>query len=435
MLRNDHTRPTTTLHRPRTARVLLALAVGLALAGVGLAAASGPAAADGTRAANTTVVNGTVTVDGSPAAANVTVTPLTAGMRRAGDPVTARATDGRFAVRAPAASQYAVRVRHGDLAHYALTSGPAVRIELGATLGGRVLAPNGSALSGAQVQVLSGLGPTVGVVETDAEGRFSVGPLRPDRRYRLRVRHEGVPYTRTVRTGNGSVELRLREPTDDRGVLRAAGGQPAGHVVQIRAPRNGSRVTVVETLTLENTADRPFLGRVTVAVPRDAAVLGARYRGREINYRHNGSRVEVGALVTPTETTRISVAYRIEGRTFEKPLATRTGSLAVALDGYAVRNVSHSANLAPGDAPVELLVNDGPVGPGDTVRVDLDGGNGTSGGTDAAGAGTTGRTSAAGSDGSDGEDGTPTPEDPPIALLSAGFLVVVVGGLVAYRTL
>lgn len=373
-----------------------------------------------------TPVDGTVTVaNGTADGEMVTITPMDGNYQRADDPVNTTVSGGSFSADAPDAPLYFVRLRHDDAAHYALSrNGSQVTFDLSETVSGRVVGPNGTARENVSVALQSELGPVVNATTTDADGHFAFGPVRADANYTVEVRYRGAPYRRAVRTGTNAtnVTVRTRSPTDDSGVLTATttANQPAGHLLRVVAPPNASaRPTVVETLTLRNTGDRPFVGPVSISLPENVSVFAGMYRGQRVPVTPDGNTVTVDASVAAGDTARVGVAYALDGRTLTKPVAYSPDRVAVVMQGYEADAVDHSSNLRVGDAPIAMLTNAGQLENGETIRVTLpsDASSASSGSTATAAA---------------GGDSNTMPRFPAVELGSL-LAAVVVGGIFAYR--
>lgn len=363
-------------------------------------------------------VTGTVAVvDGSATGDQVKVTPLTPNQKRAGPTVNTTVEDGRFRARNLAdASRYFVQLVHNDTAHYAMaTNGSAVSFDLSAPVRGRFVDENGSAIENQRFLVVSEYGPLVRRASTGPNGTFSLGPLQPNHTYHLRYVRAGIPYNETIRTGADATNVTVitRDPTNDTDVLAARGGTPASHVLRLQSPDNGSQV--VETVTLQNTGERPFVGSVPVRIPSDVDATSAMYEGKRIPVRQDGRTVTIRATVAPGDRVRMGVSYPLSGRHLNRTLRYDADVAAVALTGYSLSNVEHSGTLEATDAPVPLLVARNVSGP-EQVWVRLpDRPKGANGGQ--------------ASDAPSDPGGTPT------GWLFGGLLAGIGGALVAYRVL
>ncbi|WP_458185595.1 carboxypeptidase-like regulatory domain-containing protein [Haladaptatus sp. NG-WS-4] len=380
--------------------------------------------AAGGAAQNAVSVSGTVSVENGTANGDtVTVTPLDKTYRRAGTAVNATVSDGSFnAKNVTKAPLYYVRLQHDGLSHYVLTQNTSdVSFELGASISGRVVTENGSAISNARLLLLSPSGPPVAQINASENGTFDIGPLKPNTTYTLRMQRAGVPHKKTITTGANASDVRFvaREPTANESNLTVSGGNPASHVVQISPRRNASGLTVVETLTLNNTGDRPFAGKVHVGLPEGANVTGAMYRDQRTSFTTEGDSVVVNATVAANDSTRIGVAYQLDGRTFDKTVRHDTDTVAVTLRGYNLSMVSHSSNLRPGNAPFPMLTNATAIQSGDQLRVNVP--------TDARQTTTSAANQSESNESGDSEF--------PVAVLALSFLSIVLGGILAYRAL
>ncbi|WP_158059499.1 carboxypeptidase regulatory-like domain-containing protein [Halorussus halophilus] len=390
------------------------LVLGLVLASIAFATVVGA----------TTTVNGTVTVEnGTADGANVTVTPMTQGFKKMDDPVRTTVDGKQFSADVPDAPLYLVEVVHDGAVHSeVLRNETAVSMRLNRSLSGTVVNETGEPRTNATVQLVSGTGYSVDRTKVGQSGTFEFGPLQSNQSYRIQVVADGVPYLRTINTSETStVTIETPPPTDDKSVLNVSGGNPANHVLQVLAPQNASQSpTVVETLTLRNTGDRPYVGTVTVVTPNGSKPYSAMFQGRQTSYRQTSRGVEINVTVPANSSARIGVAYDINGRTFKKTFGHNSTTVAVVLRGYEPKKVNHSANLEVGDSPIPLLTNTEPITNGDTVRLELTAPNTSGSGTNDAE-----QASA---------ESNSMPTFPAIPLLG-GLVAIVGGGFVAYRVL
>lgn len=400
------------MRRPSAGRLVAVLVVVGCLALVPVAAA-------------TTPISGTITVeDGSADGTQVEVVPLSRQGQRSGDSVTATVDGSSFAVDAPDAPRYAVRIAYGGATHYELLQNRTrVDITLAAHVSGRVVAANGTPERAAVIELVDQSGFVVDTYRTNASGRFAFGPLEPDESYQLRVRVDGAAYRRTIDpTAVDSVEITALPPTDDASVLAVANRSPTGHVVQLVAPQNASGApSAIETIALANRGDRPFAGAVTVRLPDGASPYAAMVGGERTEYRRTDAGVRVNVSIPANGSIRVGAAYDLDGTTFRKRVGRDTPSLAVVLRGYDPAAVSHSGNLRSGSAPIPMLVTSEPLDAGDAIRVDL------------AGA----RTNASASTGgsrveTSASESASIPPFPGVAILG-GIVGAVLAGLGAYR--
>jgi hypothetical protein len=381
-------------------------------------------------ASATTTVGGTVTVDGGSAdGARVEVVPLTEQQQRTDDAVTTTVEGASFSVEAPDAPAYAVRIEHEGATHYeVLQNRTRVEVELSQQLSGRVVDADGTAQSGAVVELIDENEFVVDTKRTNETGAFAFGPLEPDETYELRTTVGNAAYRRTVDpSADGNVTVTALPPTNDTSVLGVANRTPTGHVVQIVPPANDSEApSVVETIAFENPSDRPFLGTVTVGLPADASAYAAMVDGSGAEYRRTDAGVELNVSVPANGSTQVGAAYDLTGTRFEKEVRRNTTSLAVVLQGYDPSRVRHSSNLRTGSAPIPLLTTNESLATGTTISVDV------------AGARTNATGSTAGSDStanavepSSSESGS-IPSFPGAPILAGVFGAVAVG-LGAYR--
>ncbi|QCC46449.1 carboxypeptidase-like regulatory domain-containing protein [Halobellus limi] len=381
-------------------------------------------------ASATTTVGGTVTVDGGSAdGARVEVVPLTEQQQRTDDAVTTTVEGTSFSVEAPDAPAYAVRIEHEGATHYeVLQNRTRVEVELSQQLSGRVVDADGTAQSGAVVELIDENEFVVDTKRTNETGAFAFGPLEPDETYELRTTVGNAAYRRTVDpSADGNVTVTALPPTNDTSVLGVANRTPTGHVVQIVPPANDSEApSVVETIAFENPSDRPFLGTVTVGLPADASAYAAMVDGSGAEYRRTDAGVELNVSVPANGSTQVGAAYDLTGTRFEKEVRRNTTSLAVVLQGYDPSRVRHSSNLRTGSAPIPLLTTNESLATGTTISVDV------------AGARTNATGSTAGSDStanavepSSSESGS-IPSFPGAPILAGVFGAVAVG-LGAYR--
>ncbi len=379
---------------------------------VSLVIVPGAAAAD---------VTGTVTVaDGSADGDAVTVAPLDDGFQTVADPVETTVDNGSFSYETvDNASMYYVRLEHDDTFHYALVSeGDSPTFTLNQTVSGDLVDENGSPVSNATINVTSQSGPPVDQVNASDDGTFTVGPLQPNREYPLRIQANGAVYNRTLTTGNDTedVTFELPSPTSDRDVLGLGGGQPANHYLQVGPTNNGTGLFVIDVLSMENGADRPYVGDVEVNVPTDAEVVTAMVGDQRAPVEQANGTATVDASIGEGTTTEVAVFYRLEGWTVEKTVDHDVEQFAVAFAEYDLSQVEFSDNLVEGDAPIPIVTNDAPLEAGDQISVTVDSDRGDT---------MPGNESVGGSQS----------DDLPVGLLAAGFLAVVVGGLAAYRYL
>jgi hypothetical protein len=385
-------------------------------------------------AAGATPISGTVTVEnGTADGANVTVTPMTQGFQQAAKPVRTQVDGNQFSVDAPDAPLYLVQVVHGGSVHYeVLRNETSASMTLNQSLSGTVVNASGEPRTDAAVELVSASGYSVDRTKVDSNGTFSFGPLKPNATYRVQVTVDGVPYVRTLTTpgagatnGTDSITVETPPPTDDESVLNVSGGNPASHVVQVLAPQNASQSpSAVETLTLRNEGDKPFVGSVELVAPKGAQPYAAMFQGRQTDYQKTPRGISLNVTVPANSTARVGVAWDLQGRTLEKQFGRDADSVAVVFRGYQPENVTHSENLKAGDAPIPLLTNTEPIAANDTIRLDLPAVTGSASAS-GNGSGTSAQASA---------ESNSMPEFPALALFG-GLIATVAGGFVAYRVL
>lgn len=343
----------------------ITLAIGLVVASIAFVAVAGAA----------TPITGTVTVEnGTADGAQVTVTPMTQNFRQANDAVRTEVDGNQFSVDAPDAPIYLVQVVHGGGVHYeVLQNETSVSMTLNRSLSGQVVDTAGEPHANATVELLSETGYSVDRARTDQNGSFEFGPLKPNASYRVEVTVDDVPYTRTVTTDEDrSVTMETRPPTDDSSVLNVSGGDPASHIVQVMAPQNATQsVSVVETLALQNTGDRPYVGNVTIVAPEGATPYGAMAREEQTDYHETPRGVEITVTIPANSSARAAVAWDLQNQTVRKQFGHDTDSIAVVFQGYQLSDVNHSSNLESSDAPAELLTNSEPITENDTIELEL----------------------------------------------------------------
>ncbi|ELY64007.1 carboxypeptidase-like regulatory domain-containing protein [Natronococcus jeotgali] len=364
--------------------------------------------------------SGTVTVeDGSADGANVTVAPLNGSSQLAADPVETTVENGSFSYDLiEGASTYFVQLEHGNLSHYQLiTDGEEPAFVLNETASRTLVAEDGQPVSNATVNVTSEFGPDVGQVTTNEDGSVTLDSLQPDRTYALEIEANGARYRELISTGNGTTDetTELAEPTGDRDELRLGGGQPANHVMQVGPTESGDGLFVVETVSLENGADRPFVGPVDFEVPTDAEVVLGMVRDERADVETENGTATVNASIEANETAEVSVFYQLENRDLEKAVGYDVEQFALSFQEYDLNQVESSENLVEADAPMPMLTNADALAADEQIAVSID----EDGGAVA----------------SDELDDDSQGGDLPLGLLSVAFVAIVVGGLVAYRRL
>jgi len=137
--------------------------------------------------------------------------------------------------------------------------------------------------------------------------------------YTLEIEANDADYERVVSTGNDTTDrtFELPTPTTDRDALTLSGGQPVNHLLRVGPTQNGSGLFVVETVSVENGADRPFAGNVSFAVPSDAEVVTAMVNNERTAVSRTNDTAAVETMISPQEPTTVDVFYRLEDQTFE----------------------------------------------------------------------------------------------------------------------
>jgi len=418
------------MHSKHTQSLTLVLTLLVATAFAPVALSTGAVA----QTQQTVTVSGDVVVENESVAGDrITITPLTQQFQQAGQQVQTTVSAGSYSASGVAnAPLYFVRLQHDGAAHYRLVSDPSgVDFRLDASLSARVVTDEGEPVANRTLFVLSSLGPPVQQVTTDENGTFTAGPLRSNATYRVSARVKGAPYRWTVATNRTEpARLVVRDPTRNESVLTATGGNPASHVIQPQSNPTGG-TTVVETLTLRNTGNRPFAGGVTINLPANATGVEARVGNQTMPTRRVDGGVQVNASLAAGATRRLAVRYTVSDDRLAKPLAHDTERVAVVLQGANVSQVETSANLAPGDSPIPLLTNDDPLSAGEEISVTLPDRSGSSMSTGGQSSGGSDAVEDAGAGSGGGSD---APDLPSAALLGA-LVVTVVAGIGAYRFL
>lgn len=375
-------------------------------------------------------ISGTVTTDnGSVDGANVTIAALSENFTAVADPVRTSVSGSSFSAEVPDAPIHVVRVATGGGIHYAvLREANTTTIALNASITGRVVDNNSEGRANTTVELVDEDGFAVDRTATGTNGTFEFDPIESNTSYQLRVSADGIPYQKTVNTtaGNNYVNVTTLAPTDDDSVLSVANRSPAGHVLQVLAPPNASTMpSVVETISLRNTRDRPYIGNVSINVPPNAEPYSGMVDGETAQYRRVDSAIRLNLTVPANSTTQVGVAYDLRNTSFEKTLRRNTTRIAVVMQGYNVSEVNHSANLREGNASIPLLTNEDPLAADDTISVNFSEAN-SGPNMDL---GTPSRASANATAPSESSSLTPFPTVP----IFGGLAVIIVGGLVAYR--
>ncbi|EMA46872.1 hypothetical protein C448_05753 [Halococcus morrhuae DSM 1307] len=376
-------------------------------------------------------ISGTVTTDnGTADGANVTIAAVSENFTAVGDPVTTTVSESSFAAEVPDAPVHIVRVATGGGTHHAvLRETNSTTIALNAAITGRVLDDGSEGRANTTVELVDASGFAVDSTLTGDNGTFAFDPVESNESYRLRVSADGIPYQETVNTtvGEQNVTVATPAPTDDPSALSVANRSPAGHVLQVLAPQNESGVpSVVETISLHNTGERPFVGNVTIDVPADAQPYSGMVAGERAQYRRTEGGVRLNLTVPANGTTQAGVAYDLQNESFVKTLRRNATRLAVVMQDYNVSAVAHSENLRVGNASISLLTNDEPLRANDTISVNVSGARAEGPHMDL---GTPSTASANASAPSESSSLTPFPTVP----IFGGLAAVVVSGLVAYR--
>jgi|AntDeeMinimDraft_6_1070357.scaffolds.fasta_scaffold00021_2 hypothetical protein len=364
-------------------------------------------------------VSGTVTVaDGSADGETVTIAPLDPSNELVGNATETTVEDGSFTYESvEGAITYFVELEHEGSTHYALVDeGEQPTLVLNDTISGELVDENGTPISNATITVTSQHGPEVTQVNT-TDGSFTIGPVQPDRMYTLEIEANDADYERVVSTGNDTTDrtFELPTPTTDRDALTLSGGQPVNHLLRVGPTQNGSGLFVVETVSVENGADRPFAGNVSFAVPSDAEVVTAMVNNERTAVSRTNDTAAVETMISPQEPTTVDVFYRLEDQTFEKPVGYDVEQLAIQFAEHDLSQVEVSDNLVEADAPMPMVTSTGPLEADDRISVSITESNQT-----------------VASDQTD--DGSGAGEFP-LGLVSLGFVAIIAIGLAAYRYL
>lgn len=327
-----------------------------------------------------TQVSGTIMIEnGTADGASVTITPVSENFRTIAEPVTTTVSGTSFSANVPDAPVYIVRIVQGGATHYAvLRDTNSTTIVLNSSITGHIKTNSSTPQANATVELVDENGFSVDRTLTNTTGNFSFGPVKPNETYQLRISVAGTPYRQVVNTSDGDriVTISTPPPTDNTSVLRVANRSPAGHVLQILAPRNESGVPrVVETILLQNTADRPFVGTVPVSIPANAKLYSGMVQGETAAYRRTGNSVRLNVTIPANGTTRVGVAYDLADQRFEKRILWNTTHLAVVFQGYNASAIGHSSNLRVGNASISLLTNAEPLQANDSISVNVSGAN------------------------------------------------------------
>ncbi|MFA9416063.1 carboxypeptidase-like regulatory domain-containing protein [Natrinema sp. HArc-T2] len=364
-------------------------------------------------------VSGTVTVaDGSADGETVTIAPLDPSNELVGNATETTVEDGSFTYESvEGAITYFIELEHEGTTHYALVDdGEQPAFVLNDTISGELVDENGTPISNATITVTSQHGPEVTQVNA-TDGSFTIGPVQPDRMYTLEIEANGADYERVVSTGNDTTDttFELPTPTTDRDALTLGGGQPVNHLLRVGPTQNGTGLFVVETVSVENGADRPFAGNVSFAVPSDAEVVTGMVDNERTAVSRTNDTATVETTIGPQENATVDVFYRLEDRAFEKPVGYDVEQLAIQFAEYDLTQVEVSDNLVEADAPMPMVTSTGPLEADDQISVSITESN-----------------QSVASDQTDGGSGT---GEFPLGLVSLGFVAVIAIGLAAYRYL
>jgi len=367
----------------------------------------------------TASVSGTVVVDGGSAdGETVTVAPLDPGNELVSNATETTVEDGSFSYESvEGAITYFIQLEHEDTTHYALVDdGEQPNIVLNDTIDGELVDENGTPISNATISVTSQHGPEVTQVNA-TDGSFTIGPVQPDRVYTLEIEANGATYERAVSTGDDAANttFELPTPTTDRDALTLGGGQPVNHLLRVGPTQNGTGLFVVETVSVENGADRPFAGDVSFEVPSDAEVVTGMVDGERTSANRTNDTVTVETTVGAQENATVDVFYRLEDQAFEKPVGYDVEQLAIQFAEYDLTQVEVSDNLVEADAPMPMVTSTGPLEADDQISVSITESN-----------------QSVASDQTDGGSGT---GEFPLGLVSLGFVAIIAIGLAAYRYL
>ncbi|TMT85217.1 carboxypeptidase regulatory-like domain-containing protein [Haloterrigena sp. H1] len=364
-------------------------------------------------------VSGTVVVDGGSAdGETVTIAPLGPGNDLVENATETTVENGSFSYEpVEGAITYFIELEHEGTTHYALVDdGEQPDFVLNDTIEGELVDENGTPISNATVSVTSKLGPEVTQLNT-TDGSFTIGPVQPDRVYTLEIKANGATYERAVSTDDDAANttFELPTPTTDRDALTLGGGQPVNHLLNVGPTQNGTGLFVVETVSVENTADRPFAGDVSFAVPSDAEVVTAMVGDERTSVSQTNGTATVETTITPQEPATINVYYRLEDQAFEKPVGYDVEQFAIQFAEYDLSQVEVSDNLVEADAPMPMVTSTGPLEADDQISVSI--------------------TESNQSVASDQTNGGPGAGEFPLGLVSLGFVAIIAIGLAAYRYL
>jgi len=143
------------------------------------------------------------------------------------------------------------------------------------------------------------------------------------------------------------------------------------HLLRVGPTQNGSGLFVVETVSVENGADRPFAGNVSFAVPSDAEVVTAMVNNERTAVSRTNDTAAVETMISPQEPTTVDVFYRLEDQTFEKPVGYDVEQLAIQFAEHDLSQVEVSDNLVEADAPMPMVTSTGPLEADDRISVSI----------------------------------------------------------------
>lgn len=362
-------------------------------------------------------VSGTVTVaDGSIDGETVTIAPLDPGNNLVENATKTTVENGSFSYETvDGAVTYFIELEHDGTTHYALVDdGEQPDIVLNETISGNLVDENGTPISNATIAVTSQHGPEVTQINA-TDGSFTIGPVQSDRVYTLEIEANGADYERAVSTGNDTTDttVELPTPTTDRDAVSLGGGQPVNHLLRVGPTQDGTGLFVVETLSVENGADRPFAGDVAFEVPSDAEVVTGMVDNERTSVNRSNDTATIETTIGAQETATVDVFYRLEDRAFEKPVGYDVEQFAIRFAEYDLTQVEVSDNLVEADAPMPMVTSTGPLEADDRISVSISESNQ--------------------SVASDQTDGGPRTDEFPLGLVSLGFVSIIAIGLAAYR--
>lgn len=399
-----------------------ALLVSLTLAlFVALALASGVGAAE--------TATGTVTIEnGSADGYGVTVAALDASNEPIVDPAETTVENGTFSYETvDNATSYFVQVESESAVYYDLVDpGDEPAFVLNRRVSGTVVDESGAPVPNATVEVMSQHGPQVDQVPVAEDGSFEIEPLQPGRTYPLRIRADGAVYREVVSTDAPATEIdvELPSPTAEQSVLELSGGQPVNHLIRVGPTESGDGLFVIEILSLRNGADRPFVGPVSFAVPRNAEVVSGMVQNERVEADAENGTLWVEALIETGETVQVAALYRTERQTLDKPVGYDVEEFALILEEYDLAQAEFSNNLVEAEAGADMpmVTNTAPLDADDRISVRVSGPPaGTANASTPAGQSTQGP--ASGSE----------PGGLPIVPLGVAFVGTIAGGIAVYR--